>query len=318
VVAGVGTDGTLGAIAIKEQGGFTLAERVGAAIDFSLPTAQPKPAAAVADAVLVPEELATRLKSQIRIIQRLASAGISTASLHRRRRSSTGSPQFCETGTGHDFHGYKPNTFLRRVQRRMQVTQTDTIDAYLEFLRTDADEANGLFNDLLIGVTHFFRDTKEFEYLERDVIPRLFEGKEAGDQIRVWVLGCATGEEAYSVAMLSREHMAKVDVAPHIQIFVTDIDTRSLAQARVGRYAASAIRDVTPERLARWFVKELREMCLFSQHNLIKDAPFSRLDMVSCRNLLIYLGAELQNRVIPLFHFAMRPGGFLFLGNSEM
>jgi two-component system CheB/CheR fusion protein len=175
-------------------------------------------------------------------------------------------------------------------------------------------------------VTHFFRDTKEFEFLEREVIPKLFEGREAGDHIRVWVLGCATGEEAYSIAMLLREHLARLDIVPHVQIFATDIDTRALAQARVGRYAASAIKDVNPERLARWFVKEgetyqvvkeLREMCLFSQHNLIKDAPFSRLDLVSCRNLLIYLGTELQNRVIPLFHFALRPGGYLFLGNSE-
>jgi two-component system, chemotaxis family, CheB/CheR fusion protein len=326
VMAGVGTDGTLGVIAIKEQGGFTLAERAGAAIDFSLPSAQPKTAAAVADAVLVPEELATRIKSQIRIIQRLASAENFDDLVAQVTPQLNRIAAVLRNRTGHDFHGYKPNTFLRRVQRRMQVTQTDTLDTYLEFLRTDSDEANGLFNDLLIGVTHFFRDTKEFEYLEKEVIPRLFEGKEAGDQIRVWVLGCATGEEAYSIAMLLREHMAKVDVAPHIQIFATDIDTRSLAQARVGRYAASAVKDVTPERLARWFVKEgetycivkeLREMCLFSQHNLIKDAPFSRLDMVSCRNLLIYLGADLQNRVIPLFHFAMRPGGFLFLGNSE-
>jgi two-component system, chemotaxis family, CheB/CheR fusion protein len=251
VMAGVGTDGTLGVIAIKEQGGFTLAERAGAAIDFTLPSAQPKTAAAVADAVLVPEELATRIKSQIRIIQRLASAEnfddlVAQATPQLNRIAAV-----LRNRTGHDFHGYKPNTFLRRVQRRMQVTQTDTLDAYLEFLRTDSDEANGLFNDLLIGVTHFFRDTNEFEYLEKDVIPRLFEGKEAGDQIRVWVLGCATGEEAYSIAMLLREHMAGIDVVPHIQIFATDIDTRSLAQARVGRYAASAVKDVTPERLAR-------------------------------------------------------------------
>ncbi|MGO4833621.1 protein-glutamate O-methyltransferase CheR, partial [Rhizobiaceae sp. 2RAB30] len=228
--------------------------------------------------------------------------------------------------TGHDFHGYKRNTFLRRVQRRIQVTQTGTLDGYLEYLKAVPDEAQGLFNDLLIGVTHFFRDQKEFEFLEREIVPKLFEGKNAGDQLRVWVLGCATGEEAYSIAILLREHMARLDSVPHIQIFATDIDGRALAQARVGRYGEASIREVTPERLARWFVKEgdtycvvkeLREMCIFSQHNIIKDAPFSRLDLVSCRNLLIYLGSELQNRVIPLFHFSLRQGGYLFLGNSE-
>ncbi|MDQ2703995.1 MAG: PAS domain-containing protein [Pseudomonadota bacterium] len=228
--------------------------------------------------------------------------------------------------TSHDFHGYKHSTFLRRVQRRMQVTQKQTIEAYLDHLRSEPEEAQNLFNDLLIGVTRFFRDRKEFEALEREVIPKLFQGKGAGDQVRVWVLGCATGEEAYSIAILLREHLARLEAVPHIQIFATDIDSRALAQARVGRYAASAVQEVSPERLARWFVKEgdtycvvkeLREMCIFSQHNLIKDAPFSRLDLVSCRNLLIYLNAELQSRVIPLFHFALRPGGFLFLGNSE-
>ncbi|UWU23454.1 PAS domain-containing protein (plasmid) [Rhizobium sp. CB3060] len=326
VMGGCGTDGTLGIIAVKEQGGLALAEICQESVDISHPSSQPKSAAAVADLVLPAEELATRIKAQIRSIQRQTLAQDFDELVVQVGPQLTRIAAVLRNRTGHDFHGYKPNTFLRRVQRRIQVTQTDTIENYLEYLRSDADEANNLFNDLLIGVTHFFRDTKEFEHLEREVIPKLFEGKGASDHIRVWVLGCATGEEAYSIAILLREQMARLDIVPHIQIFATDIDNRALAQARVGRYAASAIKDVTPERLARWFVKEgetysvvkeLREMCLFSQHNLIKDAPFSRLDMVSCRNLLIYLGAELQNRVIPLFHFALRPGGYLFLGNSE-
>jgi two-component system CheB/CheR fusion protein len=228
--------------------------------------------------------------------------------------------------TGHDFHGYKPGTFMRRVQRRMQVVQVDEVRDYLAHLKENADEVQNLFNDLLIGVTQFFRDTKEFERLEREVVPRMFEGKGASDQIRVWVLGCATGEEAYSIGILLREHLAKVDETPQIQIFATDIDVRALAAARIGRYSKSIAQDVSPERLARWFVKEgdtycvvkeLREMCIFSSHNIIKDAPFSRLNLVSCRNLLIYLNAELQGQVIPLFHFALAPNGFLFLGNSE-
>lgn len=326
VMSGCGTDGTLGTIAIKEQGGLALAESGRETIDLSHPSSQPKSAGAVADLLLPAEELAVRVKAQIRSLQRQTLAQDFDELVVQVGPQLTRIAAVLRNRTSHDFHGYKPNTFLRRVQRRMQVTQTDTIENYLEYLRTEADEANNLFNDLLIGVTHFFRDTKEFEFLEREVIPKLFEGKGAGDHIRVWVLGCATGEEAYSIAILLREHMASLDIVPHIQIFATDIDNRALAQARVGRYAASAVKDVAADRLARWFVKEgetysvvkeLREMCLFSQHNLIKDAPFSRLDMVSCRNLLIYLGAELQNRVIPLFHFALRPGGYLFLGNSE-
>lgn len=183
-----------------------------------------------------------------------------------------------------------------------------------------------LFQDLLIGVTQFFRDPLEFELLERDVIPKLFEGKSADDRIRLWVLGCATGEEAYSLAILLREQISRMDVAPHVQIFATDIDARALAIARSGRYPDTIAQHMSPERLARWFVKEgatysivkdLREMCIFSPHNLIKDAPFSRIDLLSCRNLLIYLNSELQERVIPIFHFSLRPGGYLFLGPAE-
>ena len=228
--------------------------------------------------------------------------------------------------TGHDFHGYKAGTFFRRVQRRMQVVQADTLDTYVDILRSHADEAQNLFNDLLIGVTQFFRDRREFDLLEAQVIPKLFEGKTRGDTLRIWVLGCSTGEEAYSIGMLLREHMAKLETVPHVQIFASDIDGRALATARVGRYTEAIAKDISPERLARWFVKEgntycvvkeLREMCIFSQHSVVKDAPFSRLDLISCRNLLIYLNADLQDRVIPLFHFALKPGGYLFLGNSE-
>ncbi|WP_424813177.1 CheR family methyltransferase [Roseococcus sp. YIM B11640] len=228
--------------------------------------------------------------------------------------------------TGHDFHGYKPNTFLRRIQRRMHVLRVDELDTYVARLRSDPEEAQELFQDLLIGVTQFFRDPAEFGILEREVIPELLAGKTTADTLRVWVLGCATGEEAYSLAMLLREAMARIDTPPHVQIFATDIDARALAVARNGRYPQSIDKDVSPERLARWFTKEggtyaihkdLREMCIFSAHNVIKDAPFSRINLISCRNLLIYLNGDLQDRVIPLFHFSLRPGGFLFLGPSE-
>jgi two-component system CheB/CheR fusion protein len=207
----------------------------------------------------------------------------------------------------------------------MQVTRSPDIESYAAGLKKDRDEVHHLFQDLLIGVTQFFRDPREFDALQGE-IPRLFEGKGPSDQFRVWVLGCATGEEAYSIAMLLAEYLQTIDNGPTVQIFATDLDARALSVARAGRYSTEIANHVTPERLARWFVKEgdtyrvgkeLREMCIFSPHNLIKDAPFSRIDLLSCRNLLIYLNAELQNRVIPIFHFSLRPGGVLFLGAAE-
>ncbi|MDW6020197.1 CheR family methyltransferase [Mesorhizobium sp. BAC0120] len=321
-----GSDGTLGVAALKEHGGLTLAEPPAPGTGEGLQNHLGKDAASIADFVLPVEDMATRIAAHIKSIERSRNAQNFDQLVAQLTPQLTRVATVLRNRTGHDFHGYKRNTFLRRVQRRIQVTQTETIEHYLEFLRTDPEEPQHLFNDLLIGVTQFFRDPKEFEFLETEVLPKLFEKKGAGDQLRIWVLGCATGEEAYSIAILLREQMARLDSVPHVQIFATDIDGKALAQARIGRYAESAIRNVSPERIARWFVKEgetycvvkeLREMCIFSQHNIIKDAPFSRLDMISCRNLLIYLNAELQDRVIPLFHFALRPGGVLFLGNSE-
>ncbi|HZR88141.1 MAG TPA: CheR family methyltransferase [Bradyrhizobium sp.] len=325
VLAGTRGDGTLGVATLKDHGGLAIAECT-AATESEDRLADGNAAAAIADFVLAPEDIAEHIRVYARHLRRLEEkqgfdevVAAASASLAR-------IADILRDKTGNDFHGYKQNTFLRRVQRRVQVVQIDDISAYVEFLRNDKDEAQHLFNDLLIGVTEFFRDKREFEVLETNVIPKIFEGKSAGQEVRVWVLGCATGEEAYSIAILLREHMMTLDDAPQVQIFATDIDGRALATARVGRYRTTIENDMTPERLARWFVregdtycvvKELREMCVFSQHNVTKDAPFSKLDLVSCRNLLIYLNAELQNRVLPLFHFALLPGRFLFLGNSE-
>jgi two-component system, chemotaxis family, CheB/CheR fusion protein len=324
VLAGARGDGTLGATAIKEAGGLTIAQELPES-DHT-PAAALAPAAAIADYVLPADRIGKCVADHARYTGHLHD----THSEEAIRETVTAQLGRIATAlrdkTGHDFHGYKPNTFMRRVQRRMQVNQSDTVDEYIDLLRADPDEVQHLFDDLLIGVTQFFRGEREFELLEREVIPRLFEGKGAADSVRLWVLGCATGEEAYSLAILLLERMAELDAAPHVQIFATDIDRRALAVARVGRYSEAAVRDITPERLARWFVREgdtyrvveeVREMCIFSQHNLIKDAPFSRLDLISCRNLLIYLSRDLQDRAIPLFHFALRRDGYLFLGNSE-
>lgn len=318
-----GGDGTLGAATIKENDGLVLAERP-AAEDGETLAASSSPAA-LADAVLAAPDLAERVTAYVeKLTSESARAAPLDPSEHREVLASI--VAVLRNKTGHDFHGYKTGTFLRRVQRRMQVLEAASIDAYLEHLEGSDSEPFNLFNDLLIGVTQFFRDKREFEVLEKTVIPKLFENKTRNDHLRVWIIGCSTGEEAYSIAILLREYMSTLTEVPHVQIFASDLDGRALASARVGRYTGSVTAEVSPERLARWFVregdtycvvKELREMCIFSQHSIIKDAPFSRLDLVSCRNLLIYLDTEMQSRVIPLFHFALRPNGYLFLGNAE-
>ena len=205
-------------------------------------------------------------------------------------------------------------------------SQTTKLEDYVERLRTDPEEVGALFRDLLIGVTNFFRDPAAFRVLETVVIPRLFEDKAAEDEVRVWVTGCSTGEEAYSIAILLREHMDRLQVVPKVKIFATDIDEAAMKLARSARYPANSVKDVAPERLERFFVyeagshrlaKDLRDMCIFSTHSVIRDPPFSRLDLISCRNLLIYLKPRLQGQIIPLFHYSLRPGGYLLLGLSE-
>ena len=227
--------------------------------------------------------------------------------------------------TGHDFDHYKRATVLRRIARRMQVNSVETIPQYLEFMRTHPLETSALFQDLLIGVTHFFRDRDAFAALAAH-IPQLFAGKQKDDVIRVWVAGCATGEEAYSIAILLSEHAERHKDPPRIQVFATDIDEQAIAEARDGHYPLMIEADVSPERLRAFFVrehgryrvrKEIREKVLFAPHNVLKDSPFSRCDLISCRNLLIYLTAEAQAQIFDVFHFALRPDGLLFIGNSE-
>ena len=328
LLGGLGSDGTAGVTATKKFGGLSIAESM-PRDDDTAAQAGGAPGVAgpsgVVDLHLPIERIATHIALYLDNLGNVEDApdqGEVPANVEAQVTQIT---TILRNVLSHDFHGYKRGTFLRRVYRRMQVLLIDTLDAYVARLRTDRQEVQDLFQDLLIGVTQFFRDPQEFDVLERE-LPRLFERKEPEDQFRVWVLGCATGEEAYSIAILLREHMATLDRAPQVQIFATDLDARALGLARAGRYAASIEGHVRADRLERWFLregdtycvsKELREMCIFSPHNLIKDAPFSRIDILSCRNLLIYLNTELQNRVIPIFHFSLQSGGVLFLGNSE-
>jgi two-component system CheB/CheR fusion protein len=318
VLSGGGHDGTLGIKAIKENGGLTIAQ----GSNISRPRFAEMPLSAVAagfvDLELPVEDIPGRIVAYVRNWgafdpQKPSDA---LANIHNVLRSRT----------GHDFSDYKERTFQRRVQRRMQVVQTTKIEDYVERLQKDPEEVHALFRDLLIGVTGFFRDAAAFQSLESLVAPKLFEGKDANDEVRVWVAGCSTGEEAYSIAILLREQCEKLLAAPKVQIFATDIDETAMGVARAARYPANAVKEVSPERLARFFVeesgafqviKEVRDMCIFSAHSVIRDPPFSRLDLISCRNLLIYLKPKLQTQIIPLFHYSLRPGGFLFLGGSE-
>ena len=327
VLSGAGSDGTLGIKAIKELGGLTLAQGT----DSTGPRHEGMPGSAIAtgavDVIAPAEILPAKLVELCRnlAVSRLAIDDEGVEAEHiaaARERICT----ILLNRLGHDFSGYKKNSFLRRVDRRMQVLGIDAIDDYVGRLERDGAEVSTLFRDLLINVTSFFRDGEPFEVLEKEIIPRLFAGKQASDHVRVWVPGCATGEEVYSLAILLREHMDTLSTPPQVSLFATDIDDHALAIARASRYPASLLRGVSKKRLRRFFVadgdsyvvrKTIREMCVFSAHSIIRDPPFSRIDLVSCRNLLIYLGPELQTRLIPMFHYALRPGGYLMLGTSE-
>ena len=220
--------------------------------------------------------------------------------------------------TGHDFSNYKRPTLLRRIERRVNLRGLPNLPAYAAFIRERPEEAQGLLKDLLISVTNFFRDAKAFAALEHEVLPRILQEKTADAPLRVWVAGCATGEEAYSLAMLCAERTLGVLDAPQVQIFATDIDEQALATARDGLYTLNDAADVSPERLGRFFTpegdqyrirRELREMILFAHHNVLKDPPFSHLDLVTCRNMMIYLNQTAQERVMETLHFALDPGG---------
>ena len=322
VLSGGGSDGTLGLKAIKENGGLTVAQGT----NLTRPRFADMPANAVAagfvDLVLPVEDIPDRIIAYVR--------NWGAFDAERPEDALTKIHTLLRTQTAHDFSQYKDQTFQRRVQRRIQVVQTTNLDDYISRLQEDSDEVGALFRDLLIGVTDFFRDAETFRALETSVISRLFQDRGADDEIRVWVAGCATGEEAYSIAILLREridsHVGSVGALPRVQIFATDIDDTAMTVARTARYPKTLVNEVSPERLQRFFVeegatyhvvKDLREMCIFSSHSVIRDPPFSRLDLISCRNLLIYLKPALQGQVFPLYHYALRPGGYLFLGLSE-
>jgi two-component system CheB/CheR fusion protein len=323
VMSGVGNDGSVGVQQIANEGGMTLVQEPDDAKYDSMPRSAIS--TGVIDHVLTPVKLAEELLAYVGHVEQIS---IEAAEPVEQEAIGRGLPEICELlqkASTHNFKHYKTSTLVRRVQRRLQVLRLTSVDAYLERLRTDASEVLQLFRDILIGVTAFFRDAEAFDALYTEVIKPLVRQRR-GDPVRVWVPGCATGEEAYSLAIILREALDEVDDPPQVQIFATDIDERALSVARQGIYATGIANNVTQARLERFFIKKgkrfqvnksLRELCLFSPHSLIHDPPFSRLDLISCRNLLIYFGPHLQKKLIPLFHYALRPNGYLFLGPSE-
>ena len=322
ILSGTGSDGTLGLRAIKEHGGLALAQEA-AEYDGMMRSAV---ATRLVDFVLPAEEMPGKLLGYFGHLRETAPRKDGDG---LRREVANHLPAICgllRARTGHDFSEYKQSTIIRRIQRRMQVLQRDTPEASLERLKAEPREIDLLLDDLLIGVTSFFRDPPAFEALDREVITPLMASGGADTSIRVWVPGCSTGEEAYSIAMLLHERLPPDRKRPVIQIFASDIDERGLEVGRLGRYPASLAEQVGERRLKRFFVREdgtyrvvaeLRESILFSTHDLLRDPPFSKLDLISCRNLLIYMTSELQDRVIPLFNYALRGDGCLFLGSSE-
>lgn len=325
VLSGTGSDGMLGLRAIKSEGGLAMAQTPDSAEFDGMPSAAL--ATGLVDYELPPIEMVPQLMTYVaRAFGRLGRGNSERAfkSENELRKIFI----LLREHTGHDFSQYKPSTVHRRIDRRMAVQQIDTLTSYVRYLQRTPQEVEALFRDLLIGVTSFFRDPDAFHELETQVIPKLFEDREPGAPLRIWVVGCSTGEEAYSIAILLVERMEAFRVTFKIQLFATDIDSRAIATARLGRYPASVAADMSPQRFARFFTPELdgnrvrinksiRDLLVFSEHDLIKDPPFSRLDLVTCRNLLIYMDGDLQKKVIPLFHYALNPGGRLFLGSSE-
>jgi two-component system, chemotaxis family, CheB/CheR fusion protein len=324
ILSGSGSDGSLGLKTVKEHGGFTLAQ---AAFDETALLGMPSSAAAtgLVDEVMPVERMPARLLAYQRHLSSVGDRKAPDGTRLDATEHLTKIFVLLRARLGHDFSEYKGSTLVRRIQRRMQVLQIESVPEYIDRLREEPDQLDLLFRDFLIGVTHFFRDPEAFAALESEVIPKLLENKRTSDQIRIWVTGCATGEEAYSIAILLKEVMAKLEVAPSVQIFACDLDDHAVTIARHGRYR-KPLSGMSPERLGRWFVeegevyavaKEIREMCVFSTHNLVRDPPFAKLDLISCRNLLIYLNASVQSRLVRTFHYALRPGGYLFLGSSE-
>src|SRR6476661_2067856 len=325
VLSGGDGDGSLGLNAIKAAGGMTFAQCQDTAKFDSMPNTAV--ATGNVDFVLPPEKIAEELANYSR-------NPLLTGSLHLTKVEE--SPEegdalasifaLLKSATGVDFSHYKPTTIARRIQRRMVLYKLDSLEDYAQYLRHNSAEVTALYGEILIHVTSFFRDPEAFEKLRELVFPTITQNKSAETPVRVWVAGCSTGEEVYSIAICLLEFIASQAYEPPIQIFGTDASEHSINKARTAIFSDSIVGEVSPERLRRFFMKvdkgyqiskRVRDLCIFARQNLCYDPPFSKMDLISCRNVLIYMGGELQKRILPTFHYALRPNGFLLLGNSE-
>ena len=325
ILSGTGSDGTLGLRAIKAEGGMAMVQTPNTTEYEGMPLSAI--ATGLVDYELPPVEMARQLISYVNHPFGTAT-NIDAQKFSKEENALKKVFVLLRGHMGHDFSKYKPSTIDRRIQRRLAVAQIETMEDYVKYLQQTPAELDSLFKDLLIGVTSFFRDKDVFQRLEEEVIPGIFKGKPPGSTIRIWCAGCSTGEEAYSIAILLQERLEKLKQSYIVQVFATDIDSQAISFARLGHFPASVAADLTAERMARFFSAEnggstfrvnktIRDMMIFSEQSVIKDPPFSKLDLISCRNLLIYLNSDLQKRIIPLFHYALKPEGYLLLGSSE-
>jgi two-component system CheB/CheR fusion protein len=324
ILSGTGANGSMGLKRIKEKGGASFVQNPREAEYNEMP--RNAIATDMVDEVLNVAEMPARILDYIRHLDTIHIPVDAEKRAEDQQQALREVFTHLRLRTGHDFSNYKRPTLLRRIERRINIRKLPDLQRYAQFIAENPEEVSALLKDLLISVTNFYRDKKAFDLIENDIIPNILRRKKPEEQMRIWIPGCATGEEAYSIAMICAEKTMSVIDAPKIQIFATDIDEAAIAFAREGLYSINDAADVSSERLRRFFNKEgelyrirreIREMILFANHNFIKDPPFSHLDLISCRNVLIYLNQTAQERVLETFHFALRPGGFLFLGLSE-
>jgi two-component system CheB/CheR fusion protein len=324
ILSGMGSDGTLGLRAIKEMGGVVLVQDPATAKFDGMPRSAIN--SGLADIVASVNDLPGRI---LAYLQRTSIIPIVEPEVEDKTQSAMETVvRLLRAHTGHDFSHYKKNTLYRRLERRRSIHQIDKIADYIRYLQENPHELNLLFKELLIGVTSFFRDPAAWEELRKKIFPALIANQPANSLLRAWVPACSTGEEAYSLAMVFREAMEKFKPRKNmtLQVFATDLDEDAISNARVGAYPDNICADVSPKRMSRFFSKEeygcrvsaeIREMVIFAVQSLILDPPFIKLDILSCRNLLIYLSPEIQKKIMPLFHYSLNPGGILFLGSAE-
>lgn len=325
LLSGTGNDGTVGVRHIKSEGGMVMAQHLKSAKYDGMPRSAI--ATGLVDFELQPKDMATQLIAYISRAHDKPPQSLDNLS-YKGDDALQKISLLLRNQVGHDFSRYKPRTILRRIERRMALHQITTMDDYIKFLQNTPAEVGGLFKDLMIGVTHFFRNPEAFKALEKQGIPKLFLNNQQNRIIRVWSPGCSSGEEAYSLAILLSEHQEAINQNFRIQVFATDIDSRAIATARCGLYPTSIEANVSPERLARFFQLEpsgaayrihqrIRDLLVFSEQNVIRDPPLPRIDLISCRNLLIYMNSSLQRKLVPLFNSSLKSRGLLFLGTSE-